>query len=66
MARKRSPEHDWICRGCGCPCDQAGTKHLGGGQNMRACKRAPIPVLRSVYEAEAAAAVAAVRARRQG
>lgn len=57
MARKRAPEHDYICQRCGCPCDQFGTRHLGGGQNMKACKKPPNPILRSVYEAEAKAVV---------
>jgi hypothetical protein len=54
MGRKRQPHNDWICMRCGCPCDQAGTKHLGGGQGMRSCKKSPVPVLRSVLEAESA------------
>lgn len=54
MARKRSPEHDWICRVCECPCDPpvVDAKHVGGGQGMRACGRPPRPVLRSVFEAD--------------
>jgi hypothetical protein len=63
MGRKRAPEHDWICRRCGCACDEGGQRHLGGGQGMRACKREPDPVLRSELEAEAAAVVAGLRAR---
>lgn len=62
MARKRSPEHDYICIRCGCPCDAAGTRHLGGGQGMRACKKPPHPMLRSQFEAEAAAVMAGLRA----
>jgi hypothetical protein len=50
MARKRSAKYDYICRRCGCPCDFE--RHLGGGQNMRACKRPVDPVLRSEFEAE--------------
>jgi hypothetical protein len=57
MARKRAPEHDYICQRCGCACDRYGTKHVGGGQNMKACNKPPDPILRSVYEAEARAVV---------
>jgi hypothetical protein len=64
MARKRSPEHDYICQRCGCPCDAGGTKHLGGGQGMRACRFAPDPILRSEHEREAAAVVRGLRLRR--
>lgn len=60
MARKRSPDHDWICRRCGCPCDMDGTRHVGGGQGMKACRWDPDPVLRSVFEAEIAADMAAI------
>lgn len=63
MARKRSPEYDYICQRCGCACDEAGTRHLGGGQNMRACRRDPDPILRSEFEAEAAAIVASIHGR---
>lgn len=63
MARKRAPERDWICLRCGCPCEEDGSRHLGGGRGMRACSRAPRPVLRSALEAEAAAVVASLRAR---
>lgn len=62
MARKRSPEHDYICRRCGCPCDF--TKHIGGGQGMRACGQAPDVVLRSAYEAEIKADLEAIFGRR--
>lgn len=66
MARKRAPEHDYICIKCECPCDPAGERHVGGGQNMRAC-RSPKPMLRSEWEAritaDAEAAVAAIRQR---
>jgi hypothetical protein len=51
MSRKRSPENDYICQRCGCPCDPTGTRHLGGGQNMRACGLPPKPILRSEMEA---------------
>jgi hypothetical protein len=61
MARKRSPEHDFICQRCGCACDEAGTRHLGGGQGMRACKKPPMPKLRSEVEAEARAIVSELR-----
>jgi hypothetical protein len=61
MARKRSPENDWICQRCGCPCDWQ--RHLGGGQGMRACRFPPDPILRGEAEAEAAALVAALRKR---
>jgi hypothetical protein len=63
MARKRSPENDWICQRCGCACDAQGERHLGGGQGMRACRFPPDPVLRRDAEAEAAALVAALRKR---
>ena len=71
MARKRSPEHDWICRRCECPCDPPGPepKHIGGGQGMRACGKTASPVLRSEFEAEmdewAAHAIAAIRWHRE-
>lgn len=69
MARKRAPEHDWICARCECPCDGAGSGHLGGGQNRRACKKTPMPVLRSKHEAmlaqSAADAAAALAFRRK-
>lgn len=65
MARKRAPEHDYICQRCGCACEADGSRHLGGGQGMRACKFPPDPILRSEAEAEAGAIVAALRARRE-
>lgn len=68
MARKRSPEHDWICRRCGCACTMPGApepRHVGGGQGLRACRWAPDPVLRADHEAEAAAVVAALLDRRR-
>jgi hypothetical protein len=65
MARKRSPEHDYICIRCGCPCDAGGTRHLGGGRGMRACKNTPHVMLRSEYDAMIAADMAAFRARRE-
>lgn len=58
MARKRAPEHDWVCQRCGCPCNPPGhiqQVHVGGGQGMKACSLAPQPILRSVMEAEIAA-----------
>jgi hypothetical protein len=64
MARKRPAEYDFICRRCECPCDGPyvrDPKHLGGGQNRRACRKPPLPVLRSEYEAEMAAFVDAVQ-----
>jgi hypothetical protein len=64
MARKRSPEHDYICQRCGCACDEYGTKHLGGGQGMRACRRTPDPILRSEHEREAAELVQSLLRRR--
>lgn len=53
MARKRAPEHDWICQRCECPCEPPvpDAKHVGGGQGMRACKREPTPILRRDFEA---------------
>lgn len=61
MSRRRPPEHDYICRRCGCACNAAGTRHLGGGsRDMRACDRAPEPLLRSDFEAQIRADVAAV------
>lgn len=66
MARKRAPEHDYICIRCGCPCDPGGTKHIGGGQGMRACKQKPHAMLRSEWEAEVEAVVAGLRAHRRG
>lgn len=68
MGRKRAPEHDWICLRCLCPCGPVPGKHVGGGQNRRACKGPSRPILRRDYEAsmaaEAKAVVAAVRERR--
>lgn len=61
MARKRAPEWDFICLRCGCPCDEFGTRHEGGGQGMKACGYPPNPILRSAWEAEAAEIVAAIR-----
>lgn len=63
MARKRAPEDDYICQRCGCACDQYGDKHVGGGQNMKACEKPQHPILRSEYEAEAAAVVASLKNR---
>jgi len=62
MARKRQPHWDYICMLCGCPCDEFGTKHEGGGQNMKACGKPPRPILRTEWEAMIAADVAAMRA----
>jgi len=61
MARKRAPEHDYICLRCGCPCDIGGTKHMGGGRGMKACRSAPVSILRSMYEAEVREAVRGTR-----
>jgi hypothetical protein len=60
MARKRSPQYDFICIRCGCPCDEAGTRHFGGGQGMRACGKPPNPMLRSEYEADIRATLESV------
>lgn len=69
MARKRSPENDYICMMCHCPTEPPGLRisdgrppvHLGGGSvDMRACKRAR-PILRSEFEAMVARDVAAIR-----
>lgn len=71
MGRKRAPEHDWICLRCTCPCNPPGAepRHLGGGQDMRACRKPPVPILRSEYEADmeqlAAAAVKALKRSRE-
>jgi hypothetical protein len=62
MARKRSPENDYLCIRCGCPCDAAGTKHLGGGQGMKACGKKPHARLRSEWDAEMEADADAIRA----
>jgi hypothetical protein len=66
MGRKREPDHDWVCRRCGCPCVMPGTtrtgKHVGGGQGMRACNQAE-PVLRRDLEHEAQQVVAGLRNR---
>jgi len=64
MSRNRAPEHDYICRRCGCACEEDGTRHLGGGPGMKACRWAPDPVLRAAYEAEIAADIAGLRAMR--
>jgi hypothetical protein len=50
MGRKRAPQHDWICIRCGCPCEADGSRHLGGGQGMRSCKKSPRPMLRAEFE----------------
>jgi formylmethanofuran dehydrogenase subunit B len=60
MARKRSPEQDYICQRCGCACDRYGTRHEGGGQGMKACNKTPNPILRSVHEAEVKAVAESV------
>lgn len=71
MARKRSPENDYICMMCHCPTEPPGVrisdgappKHLGGGSiDMRACKQAR-PILRSEWEAMIQRDVAALRSR---
>lgn len=54
----------YVCRRCGCACDAAGSRHRGGGPGMKACGKTPDPVLRSELASEAAAVVAAARARR--
>ena len=70
MGRKRSADHDWICMVCECPCGPVPGKHIGGGQNRRACKGPSRPVLRRDWEAqmaaEARAVAEAVRGRRSG
>jgi hypothetical protein len=76
VARKRSPENDYVCTMCGCPSDPPGVtivgghppRHLGGGSTgMRACRRAR-PMLRTEWEAMldgfARDAAAALRERR--
>lgn len=63
MGRKRSPEHDYICRLCQCPCDSHGGRHLGGGDaDHTACGKPADPVLRSEWDAMMAADLAAVKA----
>lgn len=64
MARRRTAEHDWICRRCLCICDPAGTRHEGGGPGMKACGLPPLPVLRSEHSSEIAAEVRGLLARR--
>lgn len=70
MGRKRSPECDWICTKCGCPCGPFPGGHVGGGQNRKACKGPSRPMLRADWEAMMAQAardaVAAIRWRRNG
>lgn len=63
MARKRNPEHDYICIRCGCPSTMPGpdAKHIGGGRGMRACRKPPHVMLRRDYEAMIAADLASIR-----
>lgn len=61
MGRKRAPEHDYICRRCGCPCESYPGRHVGGGQGMRSCRTTSDPVLRRDFEEEARDAVASMR-----
>lgn len=68
MGRKRSAEHDYVCRVCGNACDHGGTRHyLGRAGERNRCRRA-VPMLRRDYDAwmsdMARDAVAAIRARR--
>ena len=63
MGRKRSPENDWICQRCWCPCTADGARHVGGGQGMKACAKPQHVVLRSVLEAEMRTALAEHRDR---
>lgn len=66
MGRKRAPEHDWVCRGCRCPCEPPGVppaRHVGGGQGMKACAGPALPVLRSDLDAELAAEMGLLRER---
>lgn len=71
MARKRSPEHDYVCTVCGCPSEPPGpgARHVGGGRGMRACRQAR-PMLRSEWQAVldefARDAAAAIRGPRFG
>ncbi len=67
MGRKRSPEYDYICIRCGCAASPPGpgAKHVGGGQNMRACRKPPMIRLRSEWEAELAEDLKAFRAWRE-
>lgn len=62
MGRKRAPEDDYICMRCQCACDQAGTKHVGGGDaNHTSCGKTPNPVLRADWDAMMSADLVAVR-----
>lgn len=64
MGRKRSPEHDWICLRCECPCNppwHSQQRHLGGGQNRKACRKPPNPILRADYDAMMAEMAAQAR-----
>lgn len=64
MARKRSPEHDWLCLRCECPCNppwHSQQVHVGGGQNRKACRKAPNPILRADYDAMIAEMASAAR-----
>lgn len=64
MTLRRPLKYAYICRRCGCSCDSAGTRHLGGGSSdMRACSEPPVPVLRTVAQAEARGAADEVRRR---
>ncbi len=64
MTRRRPAEYDYICLRCGCACAPTGTHHLGGGNsNMRACREAPVPVLRAEFEREIAGDLALIRHR---
>ncbi|SKK36945.1 hypothetical protein [Mycobacteroides abscessus] len=66
MTRRRSPQHDYICRRCLCACNISGTRHEGGGSaDFRACGKPPIPVLRSDFVKELAEDVASIRERHQ-
>lgn len=62
MSRKRPPEGDYICQVCLCPCDASGGKHVGGGgAGHTSCGKPATPVLRSVWEANLKADLAAIR-----
>jgi hypothetical protein len=65
MARKRSPEYDYICKRCLCACNDARPpRHISGGSaDFTACKKEPMPILRRDWEAGIKANVAAMRDR---
>jgi hypothetical protein len=64
MTRKRPPEYDYICSRCLCACESDGSRHISGGSaDFTACKKGPVPILRSEWKAGIKADVAAIRER---